>query len=430
MGLGALVALVRKDLLIFFGDRRVMILSFAIPIAIASFFGSIFSGSSNNDEPAKIPIAVVDQDGSRISNAIVAAIQKDKTLKASTPTAADARSAVQKGDIAVAVILPSGFGDAAGRAFFSRETRPQIEVLFDPSRAAEAGMVRGMLTGYVMEAVGQEMFGGGPQGQKMVDDALGSLDRAQMSAAQRDSIRTLLHSVQALNQQRGPGAAPTGVMTVPFEVKESAVVAGGENAKYNGYAHSFAGMGIQFLLFTAIDLGMGILLERERGIWKRFRSAPVSRLTLLAARAASGTILTLLVLLVSFAFAMVVFRVRIEGSVLGFLAVAFSCCVMAATFGLLVSALGKTAAATRRVATFAVLIMVMLGGAWVPSFIFPAWLQKITVVIPARWAVDGLDAMTWRGLGIDAAILPTLVLLGFAVLFAVLTVARFRWEEA
>ena len=81
-------------------------------------------------------------------------------------------------------------------------------------------------------------------------------------------------------------------------------------------------------------------------------------------------------------------------------------------------------------AIFAVLIMVMLGGAWVPSFIFPAWLQRITVVIPTRWAVDGLDAMTWRGLGIEAAIVPTLVLLGFAVLFAGLTVARFRWEEA
>ena len=189
-------------------------------------------------------------------------------------------------------------------------------------------------------------------------------------------------------------------------------------------------MGIQFLLFAAIELGMGILLERELGIWKRFRSAPLSRFTLLAARGASGTVITLLTLVVSFAFAMIVFGVRIHGSVLGFAAIAVACSLMAATFGLLVAALGKTAAASRRVATFAVLIMVMLGGAWVPSFIFPAWLQRITVVIPARWAVDGLDAMTWRGLGIEAAIVPTLVLLGFAVLFAGLTLARFRWEEA
>ena len=51
-------------------------------------------------------------------------------------------------------------------------------------------------------------------------------------------------------------------------------------------------------------------------------------------------------------------------------------------------------------------MMVMLGGAWVPTFIFPAWLQQVTLVVPARWAVDGLDAMTWRGLGLAGAVAP------------------------
>ena len=220
-----------------------------------------------------------------------------------------------------------------------------------------------------------------------------------------------------------------GLMTVPFSVKDEPMTSG-DNVPYNSYAHSFAGMGIQFLLFAAIDLGMGILLERERGLWKRFRSAPISRLTMLGARAISGTLLTLLTLVVSFAFAIAVFGVRIQGSVLGFLSVAISCSIMAATFGLLVSALGRTSAATRRVATLAVLVMVMLGGAWVPLFIFPAWLQQLTLIVPARWAVDGLDAMTWRGLGLQAAIAPTVVLLLFAAIFGALTVWRFRWEEA
>jgi len=429
--MAAFVALVRKDLQLFFGDRRAVILSFAIPIAIASFFGSIFRGTGGGDsEPAKIPVAVVDQDGSAISKGVVAGIQSDRNLAATMPSLDEARSSVQRGRTAVAAIIPPGFGAAAGRAFVARGERPQIEMLFDPSRAAELGMVRGMLTGHVMEAVGREVFNGA-QGRALIDETLRTLDTSGMPPAQQETLRNLLGAVQRLNQQTATtGGAPGSVLTVPYDVKESAVVAGGTNAKYNGYAHSFAGMGIQFLLFTAIELGMGILLERERGLWKRFRSAPLSRLMLLAARATSGTILTLLMLIVSFAFAMVVFRVRIDGSLLGFALVAISCSIMAATFGLLVSALGKTPAATRRVATFAVLIMVMLGGAWVPSFIFPAWLQRITVVIPARWAVDGLDAMTWRGLPLQAALMPTIVMLGFAVLFAVVTLQRFRWEES
>jgi ABC-2 type transport system permease protein len=188
-------------------------------------------------------------------------------------------------------------------------------------------------------------------------------------------------------------------------------------------------MSIQFLLFASIDLGIGVLLERQRGLWKRLRSAPISRLSLLAGKASSGALVSLLTLAASFAFAIVVFGVRISGSIAGFLLVALATAIMASTFGLLIASLGKTPGGTRGIATLSVLLMVMLGGAWVPSFIFPAWLQRLTIVIPARWAVDGFDAMTWRGLGLGAALLPSAVMTGFALLFGVLAVARFRWDE-
>jgi ABC-2 type transport system permease protein len=103
---------------------------------------------------------------------------------------------------------------------------------------------------------------------------------------------------------------------------------------------------------------------------------------------------------------------------------------MAAAFGLLVASIGQTPGGSRGVASLAVLLMVMLGGAWVPTFIFPAWLQQLTVVMPTRWAVDGLDAMTWRGLDGSAAVMPTIMLVGFAILFGTLALMRFRWEEA
>jgi ABC-2 type transport system permease protein len=110
MGLAAFVALVRKDLQLFFSDRRAVILTFAVPIAIASFFGSIFRGSDDTSEPAKIPIAIVDRDGSAISKGIVSGIQSDTSLATSTPPLEEARAAVQRGDIAVVVIVPPGFG--------------------------------------------------------------------------------------------------------------------------------------------------------------------------------------------------------------------------------------------------------------------------------------------------------------------------------
>jgi ABC-2 type transport system permease protein len=102
---------------------------------------------------------------------------------------------------------------------------------------------------------------------------------------------------------------------------------------------------------------------------------------------------------------------------------------MTATFGLLIAALGRTPEAARGLAIFGTLILVMLGGAWVPSFVFPAWLQKATLLVPTRWAVDGLDAMTWRGLGFGAAVAPMAVLLGFAALFGLVAFWRFPFED-
>src|SRR5207247_1204037 len=106
-----LTAMVRKDLQLFFSDRRAVIMSFAVPIAIASFFGAIFSGSSDRDtEAAKIPVAIVDQDDSAISRGIVASAQADKTFKLSVMTAPtavdDARGQVRRGKTTVGVIIP------------------------------------------------------------------------------------------------------------------------------------------------------------------------------------------------------------------------------------------------------------------------------------------------------------------------------------
>jgi ABC-2 type transport system permease protein len=70
----------------------------------------------------------------------------------------------------------------------------------------------------------------------------------------------------------------------------------------------------------------------------------------------------------------------------------------------------------------------MLGGSWVPAFLFPQWLQKATFAVPTRWAVDGLDATIWRGFEFSAVLPHIGALLAFAVLFGAIAVWRFKWQ--
>ena len=200
-------------------------------------------------------------------------------------------------------------------------------------------------------------------------------------------------------------------------------------AQYNSCAHSFAGMGVQFILLMGVDTGVGLLLMRRMGLWKRLRVAPLSKAQLLGSRTASCALVGLIVFAVVYAVAMAFFGVRISGSVPGFVAALVAFALLTSSFGLMIAALGRTPDATRRLAILATLLMVMLGDAWVPSFIFPPWLQTVSMWMPTHWAVDGLDAMTWRGLPLQDALLPVAALLGFTLLFSAVALARFQWEE-
>src|SRR5207248_11782184 len=79
MNFTAFAALVRRDLRLFFLDKRALTMSFVAPIVIGSFFGYLFGGAGTRG-PSKIKIAVVDQDASAVSRKIVDAMSKDPAI--------------------------------------------------------------------------------------------------------------------------------------------------------------------------------------------------------------------------------------------------------------------------------------------------------------------------------------------------------------
>ena len=168
---------------------------------------------------------------------------------------------------------------------------------------------------------------------------------------------------------------------------------------YNSFAHSFAGMTVQFILFAGIDAGIVLLLLRQGGIWQRIRSAPVGKADFILARVLATALISAIpagrdLLALPLAF----FGVRVSGSVPGFALVARG--FLPAQCGVRPHARhagSQRPRATRGIAIMVMLLLVMAGGAWVPSFLFPQWLQQISLATPTRWAVDGFDAATWRG---------------------------------
>ena len=418
----AFLALIRKDLILFLSDKRALMLNLLMPIVLAAFFGSLFGGSGGETRNSRIEVALVQADVSDIGKKIGTGLKADSALQVEELSLAAAQEKVREGKLKAAIVIPAGFGEAAGVAMFGAGATPEIPIFYDPSQAAVLAMVKGMLTQQVMQIVSADMFSG--NGMRALTERY-----TQAGKAQDPELGTFLASLkQFQNHEQGRASAAgsaAGGLSVPFATREQALSSG---PRYNGYAHSFAGMSVQFILFMAVNMGIDILLMRRMGIWNRLLAAPVTLTSVLLARALSAAVIAFGLLCVIFLCAMLIFQVRIA-NVAGFAGVGICFALMSAGFGLLIAAFGKTPEAARGLAVFATLIMVMLGGAWVPSFIFPQWLQKLTVIMPTRWAVDGFDAMTWRGLGLDAAVMPMLMLLAFALLFGGLAIWKFRREQ-
>jgi ABC-2 type transport system permease protein len=371
-------ALVRKDIATFLRDRRAVVVSVLTPIVIAAFFGSLFPGSGSGANPiSRMKVGITDLDHSALTKAVLESLNQDVSLEIQELPEDQALQLVRSGKLRAAIVFPADFEAAATGALVGTGSMPDVKLLYDPSQSMVRPVVAGLLSQHVMQRLSRPNFIG--------------------------------------------TARP-----IPFNVDNVAVTTG---PRYNAYAHSFAGMSIQFILFMGIDAGVALLLMRQEGMWRRLRAAPLSRAVLLGSRVAGTTLIAMMILAVVYLVACVVFGVRIAGSVPGFAMVACAFALLAATTGLMIASLGRSVGATRGVAIFAVLVLVMLGGAWVPAFLFPEWLQNVTVFVPTRWAVDGLDAMTWRGLPLQAAFAPTAILVGWSALFALIAVWRFNWED-
>lgn len=490
MSLRPLGALVRKDLLIFATDWHSVLLAFVAPIALASFMATIFGGAGPST-PGRVAITLSDEDGGPVTAAIVAAAQAEPRLDVRVVSTDAARAAVRQGQAAAAVVLPAGFGPAATAALYGDATPPELLLVHDPTRGSEISLLRGLLTRLVLESVASDALGpaSGPDPDAELLAALGTdletppadagspapasdaaVERAEFLAlfegldddamAPEDAAdrAALVEAFPGLRDLIEPEPAPARMLaaiepdqaapapldrsglnptkprkaglTLPYTSRDESITGGGEQGEQAALAgHAFAGMVVQFILFSAVEWGVGLLNERRRGLWKRLRAAPVSRLTLMAGKALSCTLVSLLIATVVFGFGGLVFGIRIRGDAVAFGLLLSAFALMASQFGLLVAAIGRTPQGARSVAILGVLVLVMLGGGWMPSFLFPDWLNAVTPLIPTRWAIDGFDGLLGRGWTLTETAPAIGVLLGFATGFGVLALGSFRWAE-
>lgn len=431
MRMRAIVALAKKDLRLLARDRTALFFTLLFPVIFSMFFGTIFSGAGGGaGGPKGLAVRVVDLDQSEASEALLKRIEGgDELTVTRVATKDDAAKAVLARDAAGYILLPKGYGESQSNMlamFGGGGGGPAIEVGVDPSRVAERGMLEGVMQKYAFMGMFDTF-----RDPKKMRGQIGALRATLglaggMDPAYRGELSTFLNSTDAfMAAQEARGAGANGA------VKDGAADPGG-NAGFspvrmkfeevrppragptNAYAVSFPQGVIWGIMGATIGFAMSIVVERQHGTLARLRMTPMPFAQVLMGKALAcfGTVCGVCVLM--FALAAVAFGVRFTSPLLLVLAVA-SVGVAFVGLMMLASCGGRTEASASGVAWATMMVFALVGGAAVPLFAMPGWVQRLSDFSPVKWSILAMEGAIWRGLDLGQMMVPCGILLAIGV---------------
>jgi hypothetical protein len=166
--------------------------------------------------------------------------------------------------------------------------------------------------------------------------------------------------------------------------------------------------------------------ERERGVWRRYRLAPVSTGTLVSGTVAARFLLLiiagLLQLLLALWIGMPFPRHPLE------LLIAFTCVSFAFIgLGLVIAMMADNVPAVQALGQCIFLPMLIIGGVAVPLASLPDWAQRLSSFLPGRYAVHAIQSCV-NGNGLADARFSVAALLAIGAAGSLAGAMMFRWD--
>jgi ABC-2 type transport system permease protein len=457
--------LLRKGLLSFARARAAIAITFLVPIVLIYLFGHVFGLYRKDTGPNGIPLAVVNASPEPAAQQLVDALKAEKAFRLITEregadgrmrplTEADVRAALHDNDYRFALILPADLfsDDALGL---------RMKFLTNPRNEIETQMVTGMLQKTVFSRVPQ-LLGQALQRraqQYLGDDRFHQFNRVIAGAAtgafggDAEEFQRQIEAGNFLGATTSPPAPPADPALRRLDAPGPAAstppaAAGKENAadvfsrivkiekeqvagkevKNPMAARTVGGYAIMFLLFAVSGSATTLFEERSSGVFQRLLSSPVRPAHILWARFLFGMILGLVQISALFLAGRVFFGLEIFSHAGALLAVALSAAAACSAFGILIAALAPSAAAATGIATFVVISMSAVGGAWFPVSLMPDYIQAFSKLTLVYWAVEGFTDVLWAGYSL-VEVLPKVGILS-AIAAVVMAVSLWRFNRS
>lgn len=365
-----------KDLRQKVRDRSVLLMAVLAPLGLAVLFSTMLP----DQDTFHTTYAVVDLDGGQVARGLVegplAGLEEAKVATlVPTATEAEARAAVDAGDVAAAIVIPAGFTAAV------QAGQPAQLLVIGGSSSLPSEVARSVLGGFgtqvtaVQVAVGTALAASGAS----PDPALA----AELAAA---------------------------AMAAPAPIEVTA----GETADRVASSKTFYGasMAVLFVFFAAQFGVLSLLAERRNGTLARMLAAPIAPATILLGK----VIVSLVVASISMAVIVVATTLLFGaawGDPLAVTALVGAVALAATGIATLVVGFARTEEQAGSFIAVVAMTLAVFGGSFFRMSQAPEGMAALSVITPHSWFLRGInDLAGGGGITVVAPSLAVLVTVG------------------
>lgn len=439
--MNTILVLVRKDYTNFFRSKVGVLLTFIVPFVLIWIFGGVFGLNRKDSGPSGIALAVVNASDNPAAAKLLRALQAESAFRVITTNEIPGTPAtvLREEDLAplmrankfrFALVIPA---DVVSEQQFGLH----LKVYINPRNDIETQMVNGILqkTIYanVPQLLGQSLLARsraflGAERQEVFNRGLAE----NLARAFGGNVDDILKDIESGNfgfGQSGSGAngAAAGESLINQAVRIESVQVTGQDVKSPAATRIVGGWAMQFLLFALSGAASALFYERDHGIFQRILAGPVGRAQILWSKFLFGVSIGVLQLVVLFVGGRVLYGIDIENHFGLLLLVCIFAAAACTAFGMLLAAVSTSPETASGLATFVILVMCAIGGAWFPVTFMPEFVQQVSRLTIVYWAMEGFSQVLWAN-ATFLEILPTLGILG-GMAAGVMSLALWRFNR-
>lgn len=202
---------------------------------------------------------------------------------------------------------------------------------------------------------------------------------------------------------------------------------------YDGldYFQAYIPSMIAIIIFTTafFSMGLQIVIDREKGVYKRLKGTPINQNAIFTATITKGFFAIYVGVIEILLISKFGFDTNLTKSPIEFLISLTFCSITFFSIGFLVSSLVKRMQTALGIAMVAMYPMMFLSGATLPLEALPEILQKIAILVPLTYVVNVLRD-GWNGTLFTAQALGDIgVLVLIFVSCSIIGMKFFRWTD-